>query len=321
MLAPAEELRHLESVLELWDAVPDAAESIADRPGRRGDPGGRPPPAAPVSRLAPRRLPGPPSTPRTPEDVVRFTPAAAFFLIDDNHAEEALERSAAALALLEDRGPSVHRARVLAAHARSAVNSDQDDLARASAERAVAESRELGVPDAEADALATLAIVEVNDADTAAELLRQAMARAQDAGDLLTEVRIAHNLTSTLYYAGRLRRSGGGVPRRHRPGARHRRAVDGLRRQPSRVRRADPLRHRRSHAGPAVPGLGARLGGGDVVGRRPVCGGRARGRGCDRARSGRQGRLARGSDDGDDLRRLHDRRADLGRAVSGGAGH
>ena len=33
VLAPAEELRHLESVLELWDAVPDAAESIAGRPG------------------------------------------------------------------------------------------------------------------------------------------------------------------------------------------------------------------------------------------------------------------------------------------------
>ena len=41
VLAPAEELRHLESVLELWDAVPDAAESIATDQGRRPDPRGR----------------------------------------------------------------------------------------------------------------------------------------------------------------------------------------------------------------------------------------------------------------------------------------
>ncbi len=203
VLAPAEELRHLESVLELWDAVPDATESITDsridvemRAASAASRAGQPSRAAGLARSA--------LDAAEPEDVIRFTSAAAFFLIDDNHAEEALERCTAALALLEDRGPSVQRARVLAAHARSAVNSDQDDLARASADRAVEESRELDVPDAEADALATLAIVEVNDADTAAGLLRQAMARAKDAGDLLTEVRIAHNLTSTLYYAGRL---------------------------------------------------------------------------------------------------------------------
>jgi len=203
VLAPAEELRRLETVLELWDAVPDAEQSVgqdrvavtmaaASAASRAGQPGR----AAALARAALTR--------GDPLRAARLTPAAASYLIDDDHAEEALERASAALVVLDAEEPSVDRARVLAAQARSALNSDLDDIARQSAERAVAESRALGVPDAEADALTTLAVLEVDEPDTAAGLLASALAGAQGSGDLLAELRSAHNLTSNLYYAGRL---------------------------------------------------------------------------------------------------------------------
>jgi DNA-binding CsgD family transcriptional regulator len=93
---------------------------------------------------------------------------------------------------------------LLAAHAKSALNADHDDEARVTAERAVTESRLLGVPDAEADALTTLAVLYVDDPDRAAELHRAALEMAKSTGDLLAELRSAHNLVASRYYAGDL---------------------------------------------------------------------------------------------------------------------
>lgn len=163
----AEELRRLETVLELWDAVPDGQQAVgqdrvdvtmaAAAAASRNRQQGR---AAALARSALAKS--------DPLRAARFTPAAAFYLIDADHAAEALERATEALAVLDVQVPSVDRARVLA---RSALNSDQDDIARKSAERAVTESCALGVSDAEADALTTLALLEVDEPDTAAELL------------------------------------------------------------------------------------------------------------------------------------------------------
>ena len=219
--------------------------------------------------------------------------------------------------MLDAEGPSADRARLLAAHARSALNSDRDDEAMVTAERAVAEARQLGVADAEADALTTLAVLEVDDADRAAELLGASVARARESGDLLTELRGTHNLAGNRYYAGELEEARliceAGIVRAQV----HRRALDGLRRRHAHLPRADPLRHRRSDAGPAAGRLGTRVGHLDLVGGRPVCGGRPRGHRRDRARPVDQGRLAAGPDDGAGVGWLHHRRADLGRPSSG----
>ena len=102
------------------------------------------------------------------------------------------------------------------------------------------------------------------------------MDRSRDAGDLLTEVRIAHNLTSTLYYAGRLDEAAvvcrDGIDRARATG------VLWMGYGVSLLVFAELIRYvdRRSHAGAAVARLGAGLRGRDAVGRRPVRGRRAR---------------------------------------------
>lgn len=203
VLAPTEELRHLESVLQLWDAVPAAADLVgqdrvavtmaaaaaASRAGEFGR-------AVALARSALGEA--------DPLTAAKIAPAATSYLIDDNHAEEAIIVAERALAVLDPQGPSPDRARLLAAHAKSALNADHDDEARITAERAVVESRALGVPDAEADALTTLAVLHVDDPDRAAQLHRAALEMAQSTGDLLAELRSAHNLVASRYYAGDL---------------------------------------------------------------------------------------------------------------------
>ncbi len=206
VLAPTEELRHLETVLSLWDAVPDAAERIgadlvdaqmiaAGAASRAGDP-------ARAAALAVDALDR-----SDQQRAARLTPAAAYYLIDDLQMEHARLRAERAVAVLDTQGPSADRARLLAAHARAALNCDRDDEARVIAERAAAEARELGVPEAEADALTTLAVIAVDQADVAGDLFGRSVDLARAAGDLMAEVRATHNLTANRYYAGDLERA------------------------------------------------------------------------------------------------------------------
>ncbi len=203
VLAPAEELRHLETVLQLWDAVPQAS-ALVDRDridvtmaaAAAASRAGQPSRAAALATSALAEA--------DPVRAARITPAAVSQLIDDDRAGEALEAANRALAVLEAGPPSADRARVYAAHSRSALNMDHDEEARRTAEKAITESRLLGVSDAEADALTTLAVLNVDDADRAAALLRGAVATARRTGDLLGELRGVHNLGANRYYAGDL---------------------------------------------------------------------------------------------------------------------
>ena len=145
VLAPVEELRHLETVLQLWDAVPDADEPVGPGPDRRGhgrrgaaSRAGQPARAVALARSAMAQA--------DPVRAARLTPAAAPTSSTRTSREEAVRLARRALEVLDAQGPSPDRARLLAAHARSALNSDLDDEARVTAERAVAESRLLGVP-------------------------------------------------------------------------------------------------------------------------------------------------------------------------------
>lgn len=203
VLAPAEELRQLETVLDLWTAVDGAerligedrvsvemaAASAASRAGLRTR-------ATALARSALGRS--------DPSRAAELTATAVFYLIDDDRAEEALAQAVAGLAALEPADPSAHGVRLRAAHARAALNADRDELARESAERAVRDARALDVPDAEADALATLAVLEAVNQQSAADLLVMALGRARDSGDLLTELRTAYNLMASRFYAGEL---------------------------------------------------------------------------------------------------------------------
>ena len=203
VLAPTEELRHLETALRLWDAVPDAEARVgrtrvdlemdaASAASRAGQPSRAAALAVSALSLA------------DPAHRARLTPAAAYYLIDDNQEREALTRSEDALKVLDAEGPSPDRARLLAAHARSALNCDRDDDAQRTAERAVVEARELGVADAEADALTTLAVLEVGHPDHAGELFARSLQLARASGDLFAELRSIHNLASNRYYAGEM---------------------------------------------------------------------------------------------------------------------
>ena len=89
VLAPVEELRHLETVLQLWDAVPDAAGlagqdriEVAMAAAAAASRAGQPARAAALARSALAKA--------DPVRAARITPAAVTYLIDEDHAPEAL---------------------------------------------------------------------------------------------------------------------------------------------------------------------------------------------------------------------------------------
>lgn len=231
VLAPAEELRHLEVVLRLWEAVPDVTAALGrgERPGaggtassagadtaRGGTSGarldhidvlveaaaaassaGQVDRAVQLARSAVEESAG---------DVGRqanLRTSLARYLLGVESIHDALEQSSRALADLPDE-PTPARAWALATYARSALNADLDAEAEVAATEAVELARTAAAADAESDALTTLAVLVVDDENRAAELLKTALARAREACDYVTELRTTFNLASNRYYAGDL---------------------------------------------------------------------------------------------------------------------
>ena len=203
--AHAEEQRHLEQVLALWDAVDGPGELVgldvvdvlletASAASLAGAP-------ARALQLATDGVE------RAADDPVRqagLRHRLARYLLAVDDVPAALDQTGQALDVLGE-GPATHDlAWTLAAHARSALNDDLDDLARESAGRAVTLACELGTPDVEADALTTLAVLEVADVERSEELLLAARERAVAADDLVSELRCWFNLASNRFYAGHL---------------------------------------------------------------------------------------------------------------------
>jgi DNA-binding CsgD family transcriptional regulator/tetratricopeptide (TPR) repeat protein len=212
VLAPAEELRHLETVLRLWSGVPTAADDLGEQrvdvllaaaaAGGRAGLGDR---AVALAREAVQTVDDTPASGR----VAALRTTLARHLLGVERVDEALLETDRALADLDRAGgagggPSADRAWALATHARAALNSDLDDQAEIAAAAAVEEARAAGAADAEADALISLAVLVVEDADRAADLLSDALHRARDAGDTTTELRCTYNLAANRFYAGRL---------------------------------------------------------------------------------------------------------------------
>ncbi|MFI2104200.1 AAA family ATPase [Isoptericola sp. NPDC019693] len=221
MLAPAEELRHLEQVLSLWESVPDAAELLGtDRVDVALDTAAAASSAGQASRaeqLARRAVEG---LDDDPERQARLRHVLVRYVLDLEDLDDALAQSTRALDVLlpgatgaggpaagaqvPDDAATSELAWTLAVHARVLLNNDRDDEAGAFARQAVDVARRADAPDAEADALTTLAMLEVGTPDAAADLLDLARQRAVAAGDLRTEMRCWYNLAATHFYAGRL---------------------------------------------------------------------------------------------------------------------
>ncbi|WP_371300497.1 AAA family ATPase [Cellulomonas sp. Y8] len=216
VLAPAEELRHLETVLRLWPGVPTAAEDLGEErvdvllaaaaAGGRAGLGDR---AVAMAREAVAAVDRPASgagDDAGARRVAALRTTLARHLLGAERVDEALRETDRALEALADLDgtPDAARAWALATHARAALNSDLDDQAEVSAAAAVDEARAAGAVDAEADALISLAVLVVDDRDRAADLLTVALHRARDAGDTTTELRCTYNLAANRYYAGRL---------------------------------------------------------------------------------------------------------------------
>ncbi len=209
VLAPVEELRHREQVLSLWDAVPHAetltgtdraevalaASEAASRAGEFFR-------AEHLARRAVEALEHDKDRQAVARDLL------ARHLLDQDLVEAALEQTELAVAQLSASGPSPALAWATARRARTLLNMDRDEEAAAVASQAVEVAFAAGAPGAEADALTTLAILDADDPDAAADLLATARARAGDAGDRLVELRTAQNLMTTHYYAGDLDRAG-----------------------------------------------------------------------------------------------------------------
>ncbi len=206
VLAPAEELRHLESVLALWEAVPDAAARLAEdriavvaaAAGAAGR-SGLNDRAAALAQEAVAAAAGDPGR----QAPLRAQLARLLLALDRDDAQ-GFEEAARALADLPAGPPSADRAWVLAVHAWAALAVARDAEAERSALAAIDEARKVAEPAAEADALATLAYLVVDEPGRVAELLDSARQRAREAGDLVTELRCHLNLTATHYYAGLL---------------------------------------------------------------------------------------------------------------------
>lgn len=211
VLAPAEELRHLETVLRLWESVPDAGallgaarvdvlERAADAASRSGQ----------VERAITLAREAVEAAEDDPRRRVALRTALARHLLAADHEAAALRHATRAL---EDDPEPRQLAWVLATHARASLMADRDEDARTSATRAVEVAREHGEAAAESDALATLAVLVVDDPDHAAELLATAERRARDAGDLVTAQRCTYNLATTLFYDGQLVEASGVIAR------------------------------------------------------------------------------------------------------------
>ncbi|WP_307864932.1 helix-turn-helix transcriptional regulator [Myceligenerans salitolerans] len=207
LLAPEEELRHREQVLALWESVPGAASllgmdrvAVAVAAGEAAAKAGHPARAVRLTRRAVDDLAG---------DVERRA-ALQHVLVRrqldlpdwGEHPEDSAQEMRSALDILPTASPD--RVWSDALLARIAMEMDLDDEAREQAERAAEGARALGEPGALAEALATLAVLDVGDADKAARLLDEACAAAVRAGDVLTEMRCLYNVAANRFYAGHL---------------------------------------------------------------------------------------------------------------------
>ena len=212
LLAPREALAHLERAIELFDSVPGATEvagldgvELHRRAAGYANRCGRVERAVALAREALRRA-------EDGGDAVRVAllhHRLAQHLIAAERVPDALPHAERAVAAYEAATGSAEPdgrdpAWALAGLARVLMLADRPG-ARDVAERAHAAAVRLALPDVEADTLATLAVVhsggQVPDSVVDARLL-QALQRARESTDVLTELRASVNLSWSRYSRG-----------------------------------------------------------------------------------------------------------------------
>ncbi len=206
--APAEQLQHLEAVLALWAAVPDAAE----RAGREqwallldtaaaARAGGELHRAVALLRSA-QRLLGPDGDPEA-RARVHYTLAQGLTRIEET--AEALREAERAMQLVPAEPPSVVRTWAAATHARTLYAAGRIAEGDAAADEALAAADALGLDGAWADTAVSLARVEgTGDLPTVRARLHEARLRAERSGDADVESRAWFSLAIVAYEAGQV---------------------------------------------------------------------------------------------------------------------
>ncbi|MYT69593.1 MULTISPECIES: helix-turn-helix transcriptional regulator [unclassified Streptomyces] len=207
--APAEELRHLESALDLWSAV-DAPARPADtdpvaltlRASAAAAHAGDPHRAVQLTRHALAQ-----AGPDTDSELaarVRYTLAGNLIRID--HLEAAFTYSSEALALIPAEPPSRTWVWAAATHVLAARNVGRDKDAEQVARQALDIAEELRLTDAQADLMVSLVGLSPDNRRT--EPGRERLTRARDlaraAGNLPVEMRALYSLALGCYESGEL---------------------------------------------------------------------------------------------------------------------
>ncbi|MFD8573096.1 helix-turn-helix transcriptional regulator [Streptomyces sp. NPDC059639] len=205
--APAEELRHLESALDLWAAV-DAPARPADtdpvaltlRASAAAAHAGDPHRAVQLTRFALAQV-GPDADSELAARV-RYTLAGNLIRID--HLEAAFTYSSEALALIPAEPPSRTWVWAAATHVLAARNVGRDEDAERVARQALDIAERLQLHDARADLIVSLVGLSPHNRRTAQGLERLTQARdlARAAGNLPVEMRALYNLAVGCYESG-----------------------------------------------------------------------------------------------------------------------
>jgi ATP/maltotriose-dependent transcriptional regulator MalT len=192
--APAEALRHIEQALKLWNSV-----GVDDRPTKVTEDdllrkasylagaSGEPERAVAFARSAVSQVDAVQDPEQAAETYRRLTMALQ---VVENRHQESVDAIEHAWRLVAERPPSRTRAWVLAVRA-STLRRVDPDAARRSAEQAIEDSRVAGTGGAEADALATLGLLDgyAGNIDMAKQHLTAAVRRAAAAEAFSTELR------------------------------------------------------------------------------------------------------------------------------------
>jgi DNA-binding CsgD family transcriptional regulator/tetratricopeptide (TPR) repeat protein len=207
--APAEALRQLEQALQLWHAVPDAGRLVgADlvdlslRAAAAASACGQLDRAVALAKAAVEQV-DPAAQPLLAGHVQQ---RLAYHLLGADCADAALEAATTALQLVPAEPPTPERAWIAAISARAALMLEDYEEGRRFGDHAVAVARELGLAAAEADAVATLALLSEQEGnpDDAAARLTDARDRAAAGGDRAVEMRATYNLAANRFYQGDL---------------------------------------------------------------------------------------------------------------------
>jgi DNA-binding CsgD family transcriptional regulator len=210
--APAEEHRHYDQALELWDRVPDA-EALAGM--NRSELALKSAVAAALSGDVPRaiqrlrRVRAALDGDATAKFRTRVGERLAYYLLQSDlpgWAEEALRVISETVEQAPAEPPSAARARAMATYAIAWIANDDSAAAGQWAERARAEAAQAGADWVGADSLVTLGMISSREGNTEEAISRFAAAHAQAAGTEMfgVELRAAYHLAAARLGKGDL---------------------------------------------------------------------------------------------------------------------